>query len=151
MFSDYKSHILENVYYSKFIIFKNNEEKYPKMSSPRDRCYFLRLFSCYLSIAHCIEKPKWWQSLINDGIELGIRAHVLSRFCQVPTLCNPMDCNPPGSSVVGIFSSCFPDKRRLSGPPPEDLPDAGIELISYVSCIGRQVLYHWHHLGSLLN
>ena len=20
--------------------------------------------------------------------------------------------------------------------------------VSYVSCIGRQVLYHWHHLGS---
>ena len=26
--------------------------------------------------------------------------------------------------------------------PPGDLPDPGIKLISYVSCIGRQVLYH---------
>ena len=27
-------------------------------------------------------------------------------------------------------------------PPPGDLPDPGIEPVSYVSCIGRQVLYH---------
>ena len=31
----------------------------------------------------------------------------------------------------------------LSCPPPRDLPNPGIELhVSYVSCIGRQVLYH---------
>ena len=46
-----------------------------------------------------------------------------------PTLCNPMDCSPPGSSVrgdspgkdTGIGSSCRPC------PPPGDLPDPGIE------------------------
>ena len=27
-------------------------------------------------------------------------------------------------------------------PPPEDLPDPGIEPSSHVSCIGRKVLYH---------
>ena len=30
--------------------------------------------------------------------------------------------------------------------PPGDLPDPGI--VSCISCIGRQVLYHEHHLGS---
>ena len=42
------------------------------------------------------------------------------------TLCNPTDCNPPGSSVHGIIQA-----RILSGllcPPPGDLPDPGIEL-----------------------
>ena len=34
-------------------------------------------------------------------------------------------------------------------PPPGELPNPGIEPISlYVSCIGRRVLYHYHHLGS---
>ena len=32
--------------------------------------------------------------------------------------------------------------------PPGDLPNPGIEPVSHVSCIGRQVLYHLRHLGS---
>ena len=42
-----------------------------------------------------------------------------------PTLCNPMDCNPPGSSVHGILQV-----RILSGLPclsPGDPPDLGTE------------------------
>ena len=42
-----------------------------------------------------------------------------------PTLCDPMDCNPPGSSVYGIFrQKCW---RDLTSPSPGDLPDPGIE------------------------
>ena len=42
-----------------------------------------------------------------------------------PTLCSPMDCSPPGSSVHGISQA-----RVLGGllfPPPGDLPNPGIE------------------------
>ena len=42
-----------------------------------------------------------------------------------PTLCEPMDCSPPGSSVHGILQA-----RRLEWvaiPSPGDLPDPGIE------------------------
>ena len=58
------------------------------------------------------------------------------------TLCNPMDCRPSGSSVHGI-----PQARILEWVPmifsrgssqPRDQTS-----VSYVSCIGRQVLYHW--------
>ena len=45
-----------------------------------------------------------------------------------PTLCNSMDCGPPGSSVHGI--SQFPGQEywsELPFPPPGDLPDPGIE------------------------
>ena len=40
------------------------------------------------------------------------------------TLCNPMDCSLPGSSVHGIFQA-----RVLEWPfpSPEDLPDPGVE------------------------
>ena len=38
---------------------------------------------------------------------------------------------------------------RLKCPPPGDLPDLGIKPTSlYVSCIGRQILYQQHYLGS---
>ena len=58
------------------------------------------------------------------------------------TLCDSMDCSPPGSSVHGVFqvrilewvdmSSC----RRSSW-----LRDQ--TCVSCVSCTGRRILYHW--------
>ena len=42
-----------------------------------------------------------------------------------PTLCDPMDCSPPGSSVHAIFQQeCW---SGLPFPSPRDLPDPGIE------------------------
>ena len=41
-----------------------------------------------------------------------------------PTLCDPMDHSPPGSSVNGNGLLC---------PPPEDLPDPGIKPVSPAS------------------
>ena len=41
---------------------------------------------------------------------------------------------------------------RLPCTPPVDLPNSGIKPEShYVSCIGRQVLYHKRHMGSPIN
>ena len=33
-------------------------------------------------------------------------------------------------------------------PPSRDLPNPDQTQVSYISCIVRQLLYHWHHLGS---
>ena len=41
------------------------------------------------------------------------------------TLCNPMDCSLPGSSVQGIFQVGIPS--GLTFPPPGYLPSPGIE------------------------
>ena len=74
------------------------------------------------------------------------------RVCAQPlqsclTLCDPVDCSPPGSSLHG-----HPQARILElvsmpssrGPfQPRD-PTC----IFYISCIGRQVLYHKCYLGS---
>ena len=55
-------------------------------------------------------------------------------------LCNAMDCSPP-SSIHGIHQArvlewfAMPFARRASLPRDQTY-------ISYVSCIGRQVLYH---------
>ena len=61
-----------------------------------------------------------------------------------PALYNPIDCSPTGSSVPGIT----PDKNTgvgchviLQGNLPTQL--RGQICVSCVSCIGRQILYHW--------
>ena len=42
-----------------------------------------------------------------------------------PTLCDPMDCSPPGSSIHGIFKQEY--WSRLPFPSPGNLPDPGIK------------------------
>ena len=41
------------------------------------------------------------------------------------TLCDPMDCSPPGSSVQGIFQTRMLEQVAI--PPPGNRPDTGIE------------------------
>ena len=68
----------------------------------------------------------------------GMRAKLL-QLCL--TLWDPMDCSPPGSSVHGILQTrilkwvAMPTSRESSQP-----RDA--RQVSYVSCIGKWVLYH---------
>ena len=71
------------------------------------------------------------------GFSRGLHAQSL----QSPlTLCDPMDCSPPSSSVHRILQArilewvAMPSSRRSSFP--RDRTH-----ISYVSCIGGQVLY----------
>ena len=60
------------------------------------------------------------------------------------TLCNRMDCNPPGSSMQGILQArtlewvAMPSSTGSSRPRDRTC-------ISYVSCTGRWVLDHWRH------
>ena len=48
-----------------------------------------------------------------------------------PTLCNPMDCSPPGSSVQGILQARI--LEWVAMPSSRDLPNTGIERASLVS------------------
>ena len=54
---------------------------------------------------------------------------VRAQLCS--TLCDPMDCSPPGSSVRGISQARY--WSGLPFPPPGDLPDPGIEPKSLAS------------------
>ena len=62
----------------------------------------------------------------------------------------PTDCSPEGSSVHGILRArildwlAMPFSRGSSWPRDQTL-------VSFISCIGRWVLYHWRHLGSLVS
>ena len=55
-------------------------------------------------------------------IEKKVKVKSLS---QCPTICDPMDCNPPGSSVHGIFQARILDWVAISFS--RDLPNRGIE------------------------
>ena len=60
---------------------------------------------------------------------------------QTGVFCNPVDCSPPDSSVHGILQArilewvIVPSSRGSSWPRDQTR-------ISYISCIGKRVLYH---------
>ena len=60
------------------------------------------------------------------------------------TLCDPMDCSPPGSSVHGILQARILEWVVMSSSRGSSRPSDGTH-VSYISCFGRQVLYY---LGS---
>ena len=64
-----------------------------------------------------------------------------------PTLCDPMDCSPPGSSVHGILQARTLEWVAISISRGSSQPRDPTQ----VSCIGRQILYHLSHQGSPIN
>ena len=82
----------------------------------------------------------WWNSHIHAWL------HDMS-LQSCPTLCDLMECSLPGTPVHGILQArilkwmAMPSSRGSSQPRDRTC-------ISYVSCIGRWVLYHQCHLGS---
>ena len=65
-----------------------------------------------------------------------------AKFLQLcSTLCDPMDHSPQGSSVHGILQARRLEWVAVPSSRGSSLPRDGI-CLSYISCIGRQVLYH---------
>ena len=60
------------------------------------------------------------------------------------TLCDPMDCSPPGSSVHGIFQARIMEWVAISFSGGSSWPR---ERVSWLLCIGRRILY-LSHVGS---
>ena len=58
------------------------------------------------------------------------------------TLCDPMDCNPPGFSVHGILQARTLELVAISFFRGSFRPSNQTH-VSCISCIGRQILYHW--------
>ena len=69
---------------------------------------------------------------------------MLTQSCL--TLCDPLNCSPPGSSVHRIFQVGIPEWVAVSfsrSSRPSDEP------ASCGSCVGRWGLHHWGHLVDL--
>ena len=66
---------------------------------------------------------------------------------RCPTLCDPMYCSPPGSSVHGIFQARILEWIAISFQ--VIFPTQGSSLCLLISCTGRWILYHCTTKGAL--
>ena len=77
----------------------------------------------------------------------------LSQLCTLAhawlclTLCDPINSNPPGSSVHGIFQGRILAWVAISSSSASSWPRDGT-WVSCISCIGRWILLQLSHLGS---
>jgi len=56
-----------------------------------------------------------------------------------PILCDPMDCRPPGSTILGILQARILQWVAISFSRGSSQPRDQ----TYISCIGRQIVYHY--------
>ena len=77
-------------------------------------------------------------------MNVDVSVYSLARLC----LCNPMDCSPPGSSVLGLSQAGILEPGALSvsrgSSPLRDL----ITPVSCIFCIVRRVLYHYTYVST---
>ena len=104
-----------NTILEEFVIFE--------IKKPIKKCFWDVYLFCGLYYALCC--------LINVWVCLVIK------WC--PTLCDPIDCSPPGSSVHRIFQERILEWVSISSSRGSSWPRDQ----TCVSCISRQILYHW--------
>ena len=88
---------------------------------------------------------KFWH-VIGAQVCVRIRVHPWAQSC--PTLCDPMDCSPPGSAVHGILKARILEWVAVSSSAGSSHP-RDQTCISCVSYSSRRILYHKHQEGSL--
>ena len=91
----------------------------------------------------------WWQVGGDRGGLLVLTGHVSVHATSLQsrlTLCCPMDCSPPGSSVRGILWASILEWVAISC----SRISSGHRDRTHASCIGSQILYQLGHLGSTL-
>ena len=76
-----------------------------------------------------------WIPGLEDPLEKEMETHSSILAWEIPRTEEPGGLQSMGFSRQKYWSA-------LPFPPPGDLPNPGTELVSYVSCIGRWVLYH---------
>ena len=80
---------------------------------------------------------------LREGALIGKRAFGLVRaklFQSCPTLCNPMDCSPPGFSVHGTLQARMLEWAAISYSR-RSFWSRDRTAVAYVSCAGRQVFF----------
>ena len=92
------------------------------------------------------EERVWWPGKLALTFMYNVCVRAKSRQ-SCPTLREPVDCSPPASSVHGILLASILDWVAMTSSRSSSWPRDRTR-VSYVSCIGRRVLYHQHHLGS---
>ena len=94
----------------------------------------------------CIVNPMVFPVVMYGSENWTIRKAVHAKSLQSHPLCNTTDCSLSGSSVHGIFQARILEWVAISFSGRSSQP-GDQTLVSYVSCTGRHVLFHKHHLG----
>ena len=98
-------------------------------------------------------KPEEIESKLNDWSQFKKYTHTYVKvkwkrkcqlLCGVQLFATPMDCSPPGSSVHRIFQAIMLEWVAFS----LSRGSSWLRDQTWVSCIGRQILYHLSHPGS---
>ena len=113
----------------------------PSSHSKHLLIYFLSL---WISFYFSIILNKWNHVVFGGGwSEFFHSANMHAKSLQsCPTLCDPMDCSPPDSSVHGILQARILEWVAMPFSRGSSWPRKGT-CVSYVSCTGdRWVLYH---------
>ena len=91
---------------------------------------------CIFWVLCASEDAKWFKW----RIRVCVCVCVCSHMCSLTSDCDALDCNPPGCSLHRIFLDNPEYWSRLPFPHLGDLPDPGIEPLSRISSIGKQIL-----------
>ena len=113
------------------------------------------LFNMHITPSHsCGNKVGWWAwNPIHRGEPpqepnptLSLTGFVYKCTWLRLTPCDPMDFSPPGSFVHEILQARILEWVAISSSRGSSQPRDQTHF-SCVSCIGKQILYHQHHLG----
>ena len=84
-------------------------------------------------------------NIVQEAVIKIISKKVVLATQLYPVLHDPMDCSSPGSSVHGIFQARILEWVAISFSR-GSFQAGDWTHVSRISCIGRQVIYHWCHL-----
>ena len=93
-------------------------------------------------MSNCKEKIKWTQWLEYFELLGLIMLECVYQSLSLVWLCDPMDCSPQGSSVRGISQANKLGWVVIFFSRGSSLP-RDWTCVSCLSCIGKQILYHW--------
>ena len=107
----------------------------------QSRACLPKAHSFLLLVPHSsLELPKFhsvWRPAFIVHLHLPSCHCLVSQLC--PTLCNLMDCSPPGSSVHRILQARIPELVAMPSLRESSQP----RYWTCISCIGRWILYSW--------
>ena len=111
-----------------------------------DKLDFINILKC-LPIRNLENLKKISRSF---GEEI-IHQRTISNMCAIiqsyMIICDPMNCAPPGSSVHGISQARILEWVAISSSRGSSQP-RNQTCVSCVSCVGRQIIYHQHHMSN---
>ena len=104
--------------------------------------------NAYCSTIYNARTAEATQMSINSIMDKEDVVYVCSFAKLCPSLCHPMDCSLPGSSVHGIFQARILEWVTISYS--RGCSQSRDQThIFYISCTGRQILYQLHHPNDL--